>query len=195
MEIPLLDPPAEMTSAHNRWGQALARIDELEMRVVRQVAGMTQIRLIRVVAIAVTLLGNGWIYVPIVIGVLLFSESNAWARIGAAGIATAVAHVAYAVLKRCVARPRPFERDPTMQPFARVLDHYSFPSGHCMTLTAVLIPVVWGEPNFWPGAITALFVLGWCRIAATHHYPSDILAGIGLGAGVSVPLAAWLVPI
>jgi len=172
----------------------LARADDFELRVVHHLARMTQIRLVRIVTIAVTQLGNGWIYAPIAIGVLLFAHSSAWAIVGAAALATAIAHIAHAMLKRYVARPRPFERDSTLQPFVRALDHYSFPSGHCMTLAAVLVPVVRDVPSFWPGAIAALCVLAWCRIAAAHHYPSDILAGIALGAGIAVPLAIWLIP-
>jgi undecaprenyl-diphosphatase len=191
----LLAPSEKTIPAHNRWHEILARADEAELRVVRHLAATTHIRLVRVVTIAITQLGNGWIYAPIAIAVLLFAHSRAWAIVGAAALATAIAHAAYAVLKRCVARPRPFERDLTLQPLACVLDHYSFPSGHCMTLSAVLVPVVHGAPNFWPGAITALCVLAWCRVATAHHYPSDILAGIGLGAGIAIPLAAWLVPV
>jgi undecaprenyl-diphosphatase len=38
-------------------------------------------------------------------------------------------------------------------------------------------------------------VLSWCRLAAAHHYPSDVLAGIGLGAVIAIPLARVLVPV
>jgi undecaprenyl-diphosphatase len=178
-----------------RWGHVLTRADQLELRSVRYLSAMTRFRTVRSLTLLVNLLGNGWIYPPILLAILLSNLSNGWTVIGIAFLATAVAHALYAVIKRRIARPRPCEKDPGLSPLTRALDRYSFPSGHCMTLTAVLVPLVRSVPDLWPAAIAALCILAWCRLAAAHHYPSDTLAGIGLGAAVATPFAVWLIPV
>ena len=173
----------------------LDRADAFELPSVRYLAAMTRSRPIRSVTLFVNLLGNGWIYPPILLGILLSNLTDAWIIMGIAFLATAVAHALYALIKRWIARPRPYEKDANLCPLAHALDRYSFPSGHCMTLTAVLVPLVRSIPELWPAAIAALCILAWCRLAAAHHYPSDTLAGIGLGAAVATPFAVWLMPV
>ncbi|HEX2531447.1 MAG TPA: phosphatase PAP2 family protein [Burkholderiaceae bacterium] len=194
---PNIDAQGHADGAHpsDGWRPLLARADAMEMRIVRRLAGMARFRAIRAVAIAVNFLGNGWVYVPIALALLLFHAPHAKAVLGAATLASAVAHALYAVLKRKVARPRPFERDPALPFLVRALDRYSFPSGHCMTLTAVLVPIVHSAPESWPVALAALSILAWGRLTAAHHYPSDVVAGMGLGAVVAIPLASWLLPV
>ena len=79
-------------------------------------------------------------------------------------------------------------------PFAP-LDIHSFPSGHTMTMTGVVVPLV----VYWPASLSAsIFMvcgLAWSRLATAHHFPSDVLAGALLGIAVGYPVAtsiAWL---
>ncbi|MFO1124672.1 MAG: phosphatase PAP2 family protein [Methylocystis sp.] len=65
-----------------------------------------------------------------------------------------------------------------------------FPSGHAMTLTGVLAPIVIAWPATTPSAALLLLSMAWSRIATAHHYPSDVVAGAALGAGLSYPLAS-----
>ncbi|HEX7648469.1 MAG TPA: phosphatase PAP2 family protein [Noviherbaspirillum sp.] len=177
------------------WRSVFDRLDAMEMHLVRRACRWTRFRPVRHATITVNLLGNGWLYPLIGIALAMSGIVHAWQIVVAALLATGAAHAIYAVAKRVIGRKRPFERDPTLQPLARVLDRYSFPSGHCMTLTAVLTPIIHAAPGLRPVAFAALCVLSWCRLAAAHHYPSDVLAGIGLGAVIAVPLARVLVPV
>ncbi|TFV92004.1 phosphatase PAP2 family protein [Oxalobacteraceae bacterium OM1] len=185
-------PPAEAGVAPvAAWRTWLARADVLEMQAVRHSAGLTRRRWIRSLALAVNLLGNGWIYLPLA-ALLLHALARPWQVIGVAGLAVAICHALYAPIKRGCARLRPFEKNPELTGLARVMDRYSFPSGHCMTLTAVLVPVVHALPAMWPFAAAAVGLLAWCRLAAAHHYPSDVAAGIVFGMAVSLPCTSWL---
>jgi undecaprenyl-diphosphatase len=181
--------------AGSGWRGVFDRLDAMEMHMVRRASRWTRFRPVRYATVGVNLLGNGWLYPLIGIALAVSGVAHAWKIVMAALLATGTAHVIYGVAKRVIGRKRPFERDPALQPLARVLDRYSFPSGHCMTLTAVLIPIVHAAPRVWPVAFGALAILSWCRLAAAHHYPSDVIAGIGLGAAVAVPLAYALVPV
>jgi membrane-associated phospholipid phosphatase len=47
------------------------------------------------------------------------------------------------------------------------------------------------DPALLPAALICLLI-GWARLLAGHHYLSDILAGIALGALASVPAIMFL---
>lgn len=177
------------------WRGVFDHLDVLEMRAVRRCSRWTRWKPVRYATIVVNLLGNGWIYPAIGMALALSGLVHAWKVVIAALLSTGLAHALYAVLKRVVGRKRPFERDPALQPLARVLDRYSFPSGHCMTLTAVLAPVVHAAPACWPVAVVSLLMLSWCRLAAAHHYPSDVVAGVAIGSAIAFPLARTLLPV
>jgi undecaprenyl-diphosphatase len=88
-------------------------------------------------------------------------------------------------LKRRLRRPRPFEALPGIQPRQpRLPTDPSFPSGDALRVwfLALVLPAVFGLA--WPVSLTlpalALLVsLG--RTAMGMHYPTDVLAGSGLG--------------
>jgi len=87
----------------------------------------------------------------------------------------------YKITKRFFARPRPFTSCDDIQACAKVLDEYSFPSGH--TLHAVAFSLVlctyWPALGWllWPFAI----LVALSRIVLGLHYPSDVAAGAAIG--------------
>ena len=143
----------------------------------------------------VNLLGDGGVYLPIVALVVGLAESRHSAKkvLDQAVLAVVLAHLLHALLKRTLTRLRPFERGPALTPLARVLDRYSFPSGHCMTMTCVAIPIVGFAPRLWPMVVAIMIVLASCRLIAAHHYPSDVLAGISIGLLVASPISSYAI--
>lgn len=97
----------------------------------------------------------------------------------------------YLWIKRVIARPRPFIRCEDIRVCARVLDQFSFPSGHALHAVAFTLIIVHSYPSMgyllWP--FVALVALS--RVALGLHYPSDVLAGglIGCLLAVTVLLA------
>ena len=144
------------------------------------------------VAIFISQLGNGWLY-PILVGIIFFSWGSSGFRIVLpACVNVAAIHCIYPVIKRWCRRLRPFIRDPRLPPLLKTLDEYSFPSGHAMTLSGVLVPIVVAWPAMIEVAAAMLCCMSWSRVATAHHYPSDILAGVLLGAAIGYPLATCL---
>lgn len=104
---------------------------------------------------------------------------NAAAHMAGTGLA---ALLLYRLLKRWTRRPRPFRACPGVIAHVAPLDEFSFPSGH--TLQAVGFTTV--ALAWYPGL--APLLLGFTALVATSrvvlglHYPSDVLAAIGLGS-------------
>ena len=87
----------------------------------------------------------------------------------------------------------PFSVDPKLPSLLATLDAHSFPSGHVMTLTSVLVPIV----ILWPAtailSVLSACCLAWARVATAHHFPSDVFAGAILGVGVGYPISLCLI--
>lgn len=75
----------------------------------------------------------------------------------------------------------------------------SFPSGHASSAfaLAVLLPTLWTDVHgrstasdaLWAVSLSAAAFASYARVAAGQHYPTDVLAGAALGAGIG-----YLVP-
>jgi undecaprenyl-diphosphatase len=147
----------------------------------------------RFCAVAISKLGNGWIY-PI-LAALIFAEWG-WAdgrrMMCLAAINAATMHILYPLIKKRFKRLRPFKVDPRLPSLLKTLDEHSFPSGHAMTLTGVLAPIVLLWPAMFVSAIVMGCCMAWSRIATGHHYPTDVAAGVALGVGLGWPLSTQL---
>jgi undecaprenyl-diphosphatase len=119
--------------------------------------------------------------------VWLLAEYRAAALLPVLHMASAglVCTVLYKWLKRKTHRPRPYNRNQGISCGIAPLDQFSFPSGH--TLHAVAFSVV--ALAYYPALswlllpFTALVAVS--RLVLGLHYPSDVLAGIAIGATVS----------
>ena len=91
----------------------------------------------------------------------------------------------YTGLKRLTSRPRPCHTHAQILRGGRQLDQFSFPSGH--TLHAVMFSAV--ASAYYPtlGWLLMPFTLlvALSRLVLGLHYPTDVLAGAALGAGVA----------
>jgi undecaprenyl-diphosphatase len=160
-----------------------------DLAAVRLISGSAQRTLVRVPAIIISKLGNGWIY--LILGAVVFaslgSEAIRIAVLG--GINAILLHCLYPIIKRRVGRQRPFRADPALRSLLAVLDEHSFPSGHAMTLSGVLVPIVLVWPAAAISSLMLMICMAWSRIATAHHYPSDIFAGTALGVSLAYPLS------
>ena len=112
------------------------------------------------------------------------------AHLAATGAATLAL---YALLKRWTKRPRPFASDARIHAWVAPLDEFSFPSGHTLhAVTFTLVALAHYPLLAWilvPFAATVAV----SRVVLGLHYPSDVLAATGLGAGLAA-VSLWLVP-
>lgn len=138
---------------------------------------------------AVSRCGDGVFWYALMGALVLFDGMRGLAaslHLAATGV---VALSLYKLLKRWTRRARPYASDGRIRAWVAPLDEFSFPSGH--TLHAVgfsVVAVAWYPMLAWVLVPFALCV-GMSRVVLGLHYPSDVLAAVGIGgllAGVSL---------
>lgn len=172
--------------------QFFERLDARELAHVRRYVGHTEHEPLRRVALVVNRLSNGSLYLLVAVILLLIFGKAVLAAVLVAGASVLVAHLIYPRIKGRCARLRPFECDPSIASMLKPLDRHSFPSGHAMTAAAAFLPLSVALPPLAPGAFAAVVLIGWARMAAGHHYPSDVLAGALMGGIIALPGMVWL---
>jgi membrane-associated phospholipid phosphatase len=105
------------------------------------------------------------------------------------------------IIKSTALRPRPYVFDENL-PATTVLesnDRAAFLSGHTSISAAAAFftarvfadyfPDSKAKPYVWGGAAAVPALMGYLRVRAGRHYPSDVIAGYALGAlvGYAVP--------
>lgn len=168
----------------------LLHLSEREIRIVERAWRSTSRPSLKFMAVSISWLGNGPAYFILAVIVLLTLEGAAGAVISA-GLCVLLGHLIYPWAKLTCSRDRPCELRHELQPRLATLDRHSFPSGHAMTLTAALVPLLAAYPGLWPAALLFWLAMAWSRVACGHHYPSDVVAGTILGAAVAAPVT-WL---
>jgi undecaprenyl-diphosphatase len=176
------------TGLQGRW---LQRLLDADLAAVHLFSRSARPRAIRPVAIGVSKLGNGWIYPILLASVFCGMGVQGWRVVVLAGINAALLHSLYPIIKRRFCRKRPFHVDARLPSLLKTLDEHSFPSGHAMTITGVLAPIVLAWPAMTVSAIVLVLSMAWSRVATAHHYPSDVVAGVALGAALAFPLSRY----
>jgi undecaprenyl-diphosphatase len=139
----------------------------------------------------VSRLGNG-VFWYVLMGALLAIHG-----VAAVGVVLHMAAVGfmctllYKCLKAKTSRPRPYQVNQAITCNARPLDPFSFPSGHTLHAVAftTIASVYYPQLSWLLIPLTLLIALS--RMVLGLHYPSDVLAGIAIGAivaGISLPL-------
>jgi undecaprenyl-diphosphatase len=92
----------------------------------------------------------------------------------------------YKWLKARTGRPRPYARHALIRVTVPPLDQYSFPSGHTLHAVAFSAVTVFHYPRLSWLLLPFTTLVALSRLVLGLHYPSDVLAGALLGAGLSM---------
>jgi membrane-associated phospholipid phosphatase len=124
----------------------------------------------------------GWLAVSVLGAIVQPQRSRAWLLAGAGAL---TAHAAAVALKRLVRRPRPHH--PAVAVNVGTPSRLSFPSAHVTSTTAaaILLGHVTGIPL--PAIVVPPMAVS--RMVLGVHYPSDVAAGVAVGAAVATMIS------
>jgi undecaprenyl-diphosphatase len=133
----------------------------------------------------VSRLGNGvfWYALILVLGITegRTGLETALRMLAAGGIGLIV----YKLLKSSTSRPRPYQVLRDIRAGIDPLDAFSFPSGHTLHAVAFTAVAVFYIPALALVLVPFTLLVGLSRVVLGLHYPSDVLAGAILGAGIA----------
>jgi undecaprenyl-diphosphatase len=139
---------------------------------------------------AVSRLGDGVFWYALMLGLIAIGGQGprAAAHMAATGL---VSLLLYKALKRWTKRPRPFASDIRIRAWIAPLDEFSFPSGHTLHAVAFTIVALAYYPALAWLLITFTASVAVSRVVLGLHYPSDVLAAIGIGILLAT-LSLWM---
>jgi undecaprenyl-diphosphatase len=165
--------------------QSLERLAAWDRALCLRFNGFSQVAGLRVTFVIVSRLGDGVFWYALLAALLIFDGMKA---VGAvlhlvgSGVACTVL---YKSIKAGTSRPRPFASHQGITLRATPLDQYSFPSGHTLHATAfTLIALSYYPALFWM-LLPFSVLVALSRLVLGLHYPSDVIAGAGIGAMVA----------
>lgn len=144
------------------------------------------------IAILVTQLGSGWVWLFIVALLLVVRRNPKLALLVLRN--GALAYIFAEVLKHIVERPRPYELVHDIVAREIIVHGSGFPSGHT-AMAAALGLTLWPYlPKGWRWVVPAwIGLVAWSRMYLGVHAPLDVVGGFAIGALVAmIPLQLHL---
>ncbi|HEY4715118.1 MAG TPA: phosphatase PAP2 family protein [Candidatus Paceibacterota bacterium] len=106
-------------------------------------------------------------------------------------IVSAAAWGVSTLLKNLIDHPRPYAVLDGVNKLFSADDPYSFPSGHATFFSALATVIYFHHKRLGLWLALAALLIGFARVMAGIHFPSDVLTGFGLGILVA-GLVAYL---
>ncbi len=130
-------------------------------------------------------LGDGVFWYALIIVLPIIQGSAALAVSLLMLIVGVVNLLIYKTIKHLTCRERPCGRSADIIPGARLLDHYSFPSGHTLHAVGFTTVLMHTNPQLGLGVLPFTVLVASSRVVLGLHYPTDVAAGALIGAGVA----------
>lgn len=173
------------SNAMARIVEVLAWLDQAELSACRRMnAAIGRGGLLALFRVA-SRLGDGvlW-YVLLAVLALGFGPEGRLAALQGA-VAGLVGLILYRHLKNVLVRERPYMTHAGIICAGKPLDRFSFPSGHTLHAVSFSLIAISAFPLLAWVLVPAAMLIALSRVVLGLHYPSDVLAGALLGAGIA----------
>jgi undecaprenyl-diphosphatase len=171
-----------MTVTKAVWNQ----IQSNDHRLMKRVHRWRAPRWFRILMIAATRGGDGWLWYALAFILVLYGGEHRFAAIGAGVSAAVVSIFLFRALKHASHRKRPCEIEPHCWSLILPPDKYSFPSGHSITAFSIAISIGLFYPQLQAPLLAVAVLIAGSRIILGMHFLSDVLAGSMIGAVLGV---------
>ncbi len=158
---------------------------EWDRRWTRRLNASVDVAPVRTLFRVVSRLGNGVIWYALMLALAMTQGRiglETSLRMLAAGT---IGLVVYKLLKSTTTRPRPYRVLRDIRAGTAPLDTFSFPSGHTLHAVAFTAVAVFYFPVLTAVLVPFTLLIALSRVVLGLHYPSDVLAGAAIGAGVA----------
>ncbi|MBB5018135.1 undecaprenyl-diphosphatase [Chitinivorax tropicus] len=169
----------------SRFDHSLVRIADWDRRLTERANRASAYRGVRCCFSVISRLGDGVFWYSLM-ALLVLTEGAAALRPVLHMIVVGLACTAlYKWLKALTSRPRPYCHNERIMLFVAPLDQYSFPSGHTLHAVSFTLLAVYYYPVLAWALIPFACLVALSRLVLGLHYPSDVLAGMLIGASVA----------
>ncbi len=168
------------------------RADAAEYRLCLRMNRTCRIRGVRPMFAIISRLGDGvfWytlmLFLPVAYGEAGLYPALRMALVGVVGL------LLYKYLKLHLTRERPYITLAGIVPGTPALDRYSFPSGHTLHAVSFTVLACYSFPALAWLCVPFAVLVATSRVVLGLHYPSDVLAGAGIGAGLAAGSVQFL---
>jgi undecaprenyl-diphosphatase len=162
------------------------RADAAEYRLCLRMNSACRVPGVRRLFAIMSRLGNGvfWytllVFLPAAYGEAGLYPALRMALVGVVGLAL------YKYLKSRLTRERPYITLDGIVAGTTVLDRYSFPSGHTLHAVSFTVLACYSFPALAWLCIPFAVLVAASRVVLGLHYPTDVIAGAGIGASLAV---------
>jgi undecaprenyl-diphosphatase len=163
----------------------LNRMQAIDSALCVTVSHTNHNRLIRNWFRMISRLGDGVFWYTLMAAILITQQADGLIPVLHMLAAGLTGTLIYKWLKAKTHRPRPYQVRQDVWVVGKPLDHFSFPSGHTLHAVAFGLVALFYFPALAFLLVPFIVMVAMSRVILGLHYPSDVLAGAGIGYAIA----------